>query len=141
MADVKEKDLPKITSYSDIKELRLIKTDGSSVSMTVDNFINAVAEKIARVDGFASVVAELVGNPLGTKREEVFDDLDEYDSNGIYSVDFYQKLNSPSPNAYYGFLIVMKNIAGQVLQLASVSNVVYTRNRKANGTWSAWREL
>lgn len=60
MADVKEQDLPKIASYSDIKEVRLVKTDGTSTGMAIDTFINQIAEKVARVDGFASVVAELL---------------------------------------------------------------------------------
>ena len=62
MADVKENDLPKIASYSDIKEVRLVKTDGTSTGMAIDTFINQIAEKVARVDGFASVVAELIGS-------------------------------------------------------------------------------
>ena len=61
MPDVKEQDLPKIASYSDIKEVRLVKTDGTSTGMAIDTFINQIAEKVARVEGFASVVAELLG--------------------------------------------------------------------------------
>ena len=86
-------------------------------------------------------MAGLLGNPLGIKSIQVFEDLDEYLSNGIYSVDFYQKTNSPSPNSYYGFLIVMTNISGQVLQLAAVSNLIYVRNRTLAGKWSAWAGL
>ena len=61
MADIKEKDLPKITTRSDIKEVRLVKTDGTSTSMEISTFIKEIALEIARSENFASVVAELIG--------------------------------------------------------------------------------
>ena len=53
--DVKELELPKITGRSDIKEVRLVKTDGTSVSMEISTFIKEIALEIARTEGFGDV--------------------------------------------------------------------------------------
>ena len=138
MADIKEKDLPKITSYSDIKELRLIKTDGSSVSMTVDNFINAVAEKIARVDGFASVVAELIGK--GIKLVELAQDFNNLDPT-IFSYGYFNRelgtLNAPDSSGNYFHI---PNYAGVELIIAYRDSDIWTRV-KWGENWGDWKSV
>lgn len=86
-------------------------------------------------------MAGLLGNPLGTKGDLYLNDFNEYIYNGIYSVDFYNNPNSPSPESYYGFLIVMRNRAAQIFQIAVVSRNVYMRTCKSDGEWTVWKQF
>ena len=86
-------------------------------------------------------MAELLGNPLSTKSNVILEDINEYVLNGIYNFDFYKKPNSPDPNSYNGFLIVMRNSLNQILQFAIVSNKAYLRSCTISGSWAAWIQL
>ena len=137
MADVKEQDLPKIASYSDIKEVRLVKTDGTSTGMAIDTFINQIAEKVARVDGFASVVAELMGS-LIVYPNVPFGDLDEVLINTAFivpSTKYIENLkNRPPIDDYFIFLSIVRVSSSDYGQIAIdyFSGHIYTRQRGEN---------
>ena len=140
MADVKENDLPKIASYSDIKEVRLVKTDGTSTGMAIDTFINQIAEKVARVDGFASVVAELIG----LSDTIMFRAWGEKDANELLNTGFCINMNTMKNVPFsYGTLVNINSANTHVVQLyyaADTSNTVYYRNY-VNSNWTGWRNL
>ena len=123
-----DKKLNEVTKVTDMAYVPVIMADGS-------------VGQIAKSD-LASVVAEQMGNPLATSRKSGSEnDFNLYTSNGIYSVDFYEKGNSPSPSSYNGILIVTNNRIGQTLQFAVVSEAFFFRTKTTSNVWSKWYQL
>lgn len=140
MADVKENDLPKIASYSDIKEVRLVKTDGTSTGMAIDTFINQIAEKVARVDGFASVVAELMPF-VGYNGVITSGDCNSFQDSGFSYISGTGDniTNGPEYNMY-GLLIVFASHAA-TFQICSLSTLTAYYRIRWSTDWTDWTRL
>ena len=149
MGDIKEKDLPKITTRSDIKEVRLVKTDGTSTSMEISTFIKEIALEIARSENFASVVAGLIlnGQPLATYTYP--SDVDNIQTFSVAMVNEVWEDNPLTNYGKYGLLFTIGvpfegSLNKMCIQLvvASVNGTSQVLIRTLwNRTWQSWKLL
>lgn len=124
MADVKESAL---STASDCAYVRALDSNGNSI-------------RISKAD-LASVVGELLGNPLGFKRVLTSNDNMDNIEDGIYS-----SVNADDPNNNYStntmYVQLTTPARNDIWQFALSANAlgIAVRKKKTTG-WSVWKSI